>query len=222
MKTVVSVIGTRPEVIKVAPVILELKKHPEEFQSLVLATAQHREMLDQMLEVFGLTSDRDLNIMTEGQSLTDITNRVLAGVGAFLDEIPTDLLLVQGDTTTTFVSALAAFYRRVPVGHIEAGLRTFKRYYPFPEEINRCITTRLSTLHFAPSVVSAENLRSEGVPEETVVVTGNTVIDALDMTVDKNFRFEPDFEKKKNANTGFIKYIFKKSKIFLIGDNDAL
>lgn len=183
MKTIVSVIGTRPEVIKVAPVVLELQKYPDEFRPLVIATAQHRQMLDQMLEVFDLAPDRDLNIMTAGQSLTDVTSRVLEGVGAFLDEEEVDLLLVQGDTTTTFASALAAFYRRVAVGHIEAGLRTFKRYYPFPEEINRCMTTRLATLHFAPTPRSADNLRTEGIDPADITVTGNTVIDALDMMV---------------------------------------
>ncbi len=196
VKTVVSVIGTRPEVIKVAPVILELQKYPEEFRSVVLATAQHRDMLDQMLGVFSLTPDRDLDVMTAGQSLTDVTNRVLSGVGEVLDDIETDLLLVQGDTTTTFVSALAAFYRRVPVGHIEAGLRTFKRYYPFPEEINRCLTSRLASLHFAPTKGSAANLRAEGIAEEAITITGNTVIDALDMMVQRPASLGEELEQK--------------------------
>ncbi len=196
MKTVVSVIGTRPEAIKVAPVVLELMRYPDEFKPLVLATAQHREMLDQMLAVFGLEPDRDLNVMTAGQSLTDVTTRVLRGAELFLEEEPTDLLLVQGDTTTTFASALAAFYWRVPVGHLEAGLRTFKRYYPFPEEINRCLTTRLATLHFAPTDTSAHNLRREGIPAGDITVTGNTVIDALDMMIDPAFAFDPELEEQ--------------------------
>ncbi len=196
MKTVVSVIGTRPEAIKVAPVILELQRYPDEFRPLVLATAQHREMLDQMLAVFGVMPDRDLDIMTAGQSLTDVTNRVLSGVGSFLEETETDLLLCQGDTTTTFASALAAFYHHVDVGHLEAGLRTFKRYYPFPEEINRCLSTRLATLHFAPTGGSAANLRAEGISDEAITITGNTVIDALDMMIDDSFAFDPELEAK--------------------------
>lgn len=196
MKTVVSVVGTRPEVIKVAPVVLELREYPDEFRSLVLATAQHREMLDQMLAVFDLEPDRDLDIMTAGQNLTDVTGRVLAGVGRFLEEVETDLLLVQGDTTTTFAAALSAFYHHVDVGHLEAGLRTFKRYSPFPEEINRCLTTRLATLHFAPTDRSAANLRAEGIPADAITVTGNTVIDALEMMVDEWFSFDPDLEAK--------------------------
>lgn len=196
MKTVVSVIGTRPEAIKVAPVVLELQRFPDEFRPLLLATAQHREMLDQMLAVFGVTPDRDLDIMTAGQSLTDVTNRVLSGVGSFLEEVETDLLLCQGDTTTTFASALSAFYHHVDVGHLEAGLRTFKRYYPFPEEINRCLSTRLATLHFAPTEGSAANLRAEGIDDRAITITGNTVIDALDMMVDSSFVFDPELEAK--------------------------
>ena len=183
MKTVVSVVGTRPEVIKVAPVVLELQKYPEEFKPILLATAQHRELLDHMLRVFGLEPDVDLNVMTEGQSLTDVTTRVLSGVGQFLDDVTADLLLVQGDTTTTMTAALAAFYRHVPVGHLEAGLRTYNRYAPFPEEINRRLTSQLATLHFAPTEQAADNLRREGLGEEQLTVTGNTVIDALDMMV---------------------------------------
>lgn len=195
MKTVVSVVGTRPEVIKVAPVILELRKSPQEFRTVILASAQHREMLDQMLEVFGLSPDHDLNVMTAGQSLADVTTKVLTGAGALLEREPADLLLVQGDTTTTFASALAAFYHRVAVGHIEAGLRTFKRYFPFPEEINRCLTTRLATLHFAPTEGAAGNLRAEGIAEADITVTGNTVIDALDMMVRRPRSLAPELEE---------------------------
>lgn len=175
---VVTIYGTRPEAIKMAPVILELSKHSDVSVQIVV-TGQHREMLDQVHVVFGLTPDVDLDIHVPGQTLTEITTRALAGLEVALSRISPDAVLVQGDTTTTFAAALAAFYHRVPVVHLEAGLRTNNPYSPFPEEVNRRLTTQLSALHLAPTSASAANLRHDGVPAENVVVTGNTVIDAL-------------------------------------------
>ncbi len=183
-----SVFGTRPEAIKMAPVVQALAAHPA-VDSLVLVTAQHREMLDQVLDHFGIQPDYDLNIMQAGQTLEGVTARALEGVVRVYDEARPDLVLVHGDTTTTFAAALGAFYRRVPVGHVEAGLRTRNKYSPFPEEINRHLTGVLADLHFAPTDVARENLLAEGVPAEAIHVTGNTAIDALLGTVRDDYRF---------------------------------
>ena len=178
---VLSVFGTRPEAIKMAPLVLELQKRPE-IESRVCLTAQHREMLDSVMECFGLQADYDLNIMHQGQTLTDITSRVLNGLGAILAESKPDLILVHGDTTTAFASALTGFYAKIPVGHVEAGLRTFDKYSPYPEEMNRQLIGRIADLHFSPTENNARNLEKEGITEN-VFVTGNTVIDAMKYTV---------------------------------------
>ncbi|NLP18118.1 MAG: UDP-N-acetylglucosamine 2-epimerase (non-hydrolyzing) [Firmicutes bacterium] len=183
-----SVFGTRPEAIKMAPLILELESR-EEFASRVAVTGQHREMLQQVLKEFNLTPDYDLDIMRESQTLFDTTTGVLRGLENVLAQEKPHMLLVHGDTTTTFASALAAFYRQIPVGHVEAGLRSFSRYLPFPEEINRCLTTVLADLHFAPTETSRENLLQEGIDPQKIIVTGNTAIDALLMTVKKDHVF---------------------------------
>ena len=177
---VMSIFGTRPEAIKMAPLVLELRRR-EEIDSLVCVTAQHREMLDSVLDIFGIRPDYDLNVMQSGQTLSGITSRVLEGLGGVLAESAPDLVLVHGDTTTTFAAALSAFYAKIPCGHVEAGLRTFDRWSPWPEEMNRRLAGQLCTLHFAPTARNAENLRREGV-EGGVFVTGNTVIDALRYT----------------------------------------
>ncbi len=178
---VLSVFGTRPEAIKMAPLVLELQRH-EAIESMVCITAQHREMLDSVMEQFGIAADFDLDIMSKGQDLTDITMRVLDRMRAVLRGAKPDLVLVHGDTTTTFAGALAAFYEKIPVGHVEAGLRTFDRWSPFPEEMNRSLVGRIATLHFAPTEANAENLRREAVTGD-IYVTGNTVIDAMAYTV---------------------------------------
>jgi len=181
-KKVLVVIGTRPEAIKLAPIVLELERHREHFETKICVTGQHREMLDQMLEVFGLRPQYDLKVMKAGQDLTSVTADCLTGLDQVLGKERPDLVLVQGDTTTTFAASLAAYYHHIPVGHIEAGLRTGKKYDPFPEEINRRLTTHLSDFHFAPTEVSRNNLLREGVSPENISVTGNTVIDALLLT----------------------------------------
>lgn len=178
MLTVLSVFGTRPEAIKMAPVVLALQKE-EGISSLLAVTAQHREMLDQVLDIFQLQPHFDLNIMQEKQSLSGITSRVLTGIGKILQEAAPDLVLVHGDTTTTFAAALASFYQKIPVGHVEAGLRTGDKYRPFPEEINRRLTDQLASYHYAPTEDTAQNLQAEGFSLDTIFVTGNTVIDAL-------------------------------------------
>jgi len=173
------VFGTRPEAIKMAPVIAKFKSDPSRYEVVVAVTAQHREMLDQVLDLFGIVPDHDLNIMKPNQSLADTTASAVKGLDGLMVEENPDLVFVQGDTTTTFVGALAAFYHKVPVAHIEAGLRTFDKFQPFPEEINRTLTSRIADINFAPTESSKNNLLREGVPPETVFVTGNTVIDAL-------------------------------------------
>ncbi len=178
MKKISFIFGTRPEAIKLAPVILELKKRPE-FECHVCITAQHRTMLDQVLAVFGVVPDIDLNLMQPDQTLAALTASAVTSLTAYLKDYKPDLVLVQGDTTTVFCAALAAFYNKVPVGHVEAGLRTGNRYSPFPEEINRVLTTHLADYHFAPTESSRRNLEREGVQAERIQVTGNTVIDAL-------------------------------------------
>ena len=179
------VFGTRPEAIKMAPLVKEFQKHPEKFRTTVCVTGQHRQMLDQVLEIFGITPDYDLNIMKQGQDLYDVTARVLTGMRSVLDEARPDLVLVHGDTTTSTAAALAAFYKQIPVGHVEAGLRTHNIYSPWPEEMNRQITGRIASWHFAPTPLSRSNLTAEAVPEERILVTGNTVIDALHIVVDR-------------------------------------
>ena len=185
MKKVMLVFGTRPEAIKMAPLVKEFQKHPDEFQTIVCVTGQHREMLDQVLHIFEITPDYDLNIMKQGQDLYDVTARVLLGMRDVLKEARPDVVLVHGDTTTSTAAALAAFYQQIPVGHVEAGLRTHNIYSPWPEEMNRQLTGRIATYHFAPTPLSRQNLLSEGVRENHITVTGNTVIDALYMVVEK-------------------------------------
>ena len=179
------VFGTRPEAIKMAPLVKALQKKSREFQTIVCVTGQHREMLDQVLQIFDIQPDYDLNIMKQGQDLYDVTARVLIGMRDVLKEVQPDVVLVHGDTTTSTASALAAFYQQIPVGHVEAGLRTHNIYSPWPEDMNRLITGRIATYHFSPTALSRQNLLAEGVKEEAVTVTGNTVIDALYMVVDK-------------------------------------
>ena len=184
IKTKVMVVfGTRPEAIKMAPLVLELKKHSEYIETIVAVTAQHRQMLDQVLSLFAIEPDYDLDIMQQGQSLYDITNRAMLGLGKVLDEAKPDLVLVHGDTTTTFAGALAAFYAQTAVGHVEAGLRTGDIYSPFPEEMNRKLTGAIAQVHFAPTITSKGNLLKENISEEKIYVTGNTVIDALKQVV---------------------------------------
>ncbi|MDE6497789.1 MAG: UDP-N-acetylglucosamine 2-epimerase (non-hydrolyzing) [Muribaculaceae bacterium] len=184
-KTVLVVFGTRPEAIKMAPLVLELRKHPEKFRTLVCVTGQHRSMLDQVLEVFGIVPDFDLDIMKQGQDLYDVTSRVLLGMRDVLDKVKPQCVVVHGDTTTSMAAALAAFYRQIPVAHVEAGLRTRDILSPWPEEMNRQITGRLARIHFAPTSTARLNLMAEGVDPSAIVVTGNTVIDALRIVVDK-------------------------------------
>lgn len=179
MQKIMLVFGTRPEAIKMAPLIKEFQKYPDQFQTIVCVTGQHREMLDQVLHIFDIHPDYDLNIMKQGQDLYDVTARVLTGMREVLQDARPDLVLVHGDTTTSTAAALAAFYQQIPVGHIEAGLRTHNIYSPWPEEMNRQITGRIATWHFSPTSLSKKNLLSEGIEENRITVTGNTVIDAL-------------------------------------------
>ena len=179
------VFGTRPEAIKMAPLVNEFQKFPKEFETIVCVTGQHREMLDQVLRTFEIRPDYDLDIMKQGQDLYDVTARVLTGMRDVLKEAQPDVVLVHGDTTTSTASALAAFYQQIPVGHIEAGLRTHNIYSPWPEEMNRLITGRIATYHFSPTPLSRQNLLAEGIKEEAITVTGNTVIDALYWVVEK-------------------------------------
>lgn len=188
---VMSVFGTRPEAIKMAPVVLELGKYPQ-IESVVAVTAQHREMLDQVLKLFDIRPDFDLNIMSEGQTLFDITSRALLGLDKVLSAAKPDVVLVHGDTTTTFAGALAAYYHQIEVGHVEAGLRTRNKFSPYPEEMNRRLTGSLADLNFAPTPTAKENLLREGVDADKIFVTGNTVIDALYQTVRADFNF-PNF-----------------------------
>ena len=185
MKTILLVFGTRPEAIKMAPLVKRLQSEPEKFKTVVCVTAQHRQMLDQVLHIFDIKPDYDLDIMKPNQDLYDITARVLVGMRDVLKEVQPDVVLVHGDTTTSTAAALAAFYQQIPVGHVEAGLRTHNIYSPWPEEMNRQITGRITTHHFAPTPLAKQNLLRENVAENQIVVTGNTVIDALYMVVDK-------------------------------------
>jgi UDP-N-acetylglucosamine 2-epimerase len=179
IKKIMLVFGTRPEAIKMAPVVKELQKHLKTYQTIVCVTGQHREMLDQVLRIFEIIPDYDLNIMKQGQDLYDVTSRVLLGMRDILKEVNPDVVLVHGDTTTSMAAALAAFYQQIPVGHVEAGLRTHNIYSPWPEEMNRQITGRIATYNFAPTSLSRQNLLQEGVSEARINITGNTVIDAL-------------------------------------------
>ena len=185
MKKIMLVFGTRPEAIKMAPLVKEFQKHPGKFETIVCVTGQHRQMLDQVLNLFEITPDYDLDIMKQGQDLYDITSRVLLGMREVLQKATPDVVLVHGDTTTSTAAALAAFYRQIPVGHVEAGLRTHNIYSPWPEEINRQITGRIATYNFAPTQLSKANLLREAVDERSITVTGNTVVDALYWVVDK-------------------------------------
>ena len=185
MRKVWLVFGTRPEAIKMAPLVMELQKQKERIETVVCVTGQHREMLDQVLEIFDIKPDYDLNIMKRGQDLYDVTARVLTGMREVLKEIKPDIVLVHGDTTTSTAAALAAFYQQIPVGHVEAGLRTHNIYSPWPEEMNRLLTGRLATYHFSPTPLSRNNLIKESINDRNIIVTGNTVIDALYWVVDK-------------------------------------
>jgi UDP-N-acetylglucosamine 2-epimerase (non-hydrolysing) len=187
---VMTIFGTRPEAIKMAPLVLELKKYPESFETIVTVTAQHREMLDQVLSIFDITPDYDLNIMKDRQTLIDVTTRGLEGLDKIMKEAKPDIVLVHGDTTTTFVASLAAFYNQISVGHVEAGLRTWNKYSPFPEEMNRQLTGVMADLHFAPTEKSAHNLLNESKKEEGIFITGNTAIDALKTTVKDEYQHE--------------------------------
>lgn len=184
---VMTVFGTRPEAIKMAPLVKELEKYPEKIKSIVTVTAQHREMLDQVLHIFEITPDYDLNIMKERQTLIDVTTRSLEGLNQVFSDVKPDIVLVHGDTTTTFVASLAAFYHSIPIGHVEAGLRTHNKYSPYPEEMNRQLTGVLADLHFSPTAQSRQNLLVENKREETIYITGNTAIDALKTTVRANY-----------------------------------
>ncbi len=185
MKKIMLVFGTRPEAIKMSPLVKEFQKYPDKFKTIVCVTGQHRQMLDQVLEIFEIKPDYDLNIMKQGQDLYDVTARVLLGLRDVLEEAKPDVVLVHGDTTTSTAAALAAFYKQIPVGHVEAGLRTHNIYSPWPEEMNRQITGRIATYNFAPTMLSRENLLKENVADEKITVTGNTVIDALYLVVNK-------------------------------------
>ena len=200
---VMLIFGTRPEAIKLAPVIKEMERRPDEFDLVVTVTAQHREMLDQVLQLFDITPDYDLDIMRSEQSAFEVTSRALLGLEPVLRQEQPDLVLVQGDTTTVMVAALAAFYLKIPIGHVEAGLRTYDKFQPFPEEMNRRLVSHIADWHFAPTVTARDNLLREGIPADRVFVTGNTVIDALLATVRQDYTFSDpilsrlDFDTKK-------------------------
>jgi len=206
-KKIVVIFGTRPDTIKQAPVILELKKNSEFFKVITIATAQHRQMLDQVLEVFRITPDYDLDIMAPRQTLASLTAKIITGLDEILEKESPDMVIVQGDTSTTCIGSLAAFYRQIPVGHIEAGLRTNDKSNPFPEEINRRITSCITDLHFAPTITSRNSLLKENIDPKTIFVTGNTVIDALKYSVIENYEFSVPTLKK---------IVTKKNKIILV------
>jgi len=184
---VMPVFGTRPEAIKMAPLVLELQKRSDEFDTIVTVTAQHREMLDQVLDIFGITPTYDLNIMKQNQTLAEVTTRALVGLDEVMKEAQPDIVLAHGDTTTTFAASLAAYYNQVAVGHVEAGLRTWNKYSPYPEEMNRQLTGVMADLHFAPTVQSRDNLRTENKQDDYIYITGNTAIDALKTTVSDDY-----------------------------------
>lgn len=208
MKKIMLVFGTRPEAIKMAPLVKEFYKYPDLFQTIVCVTGQHREMLDQVLDIFNIQPDYDLNIMKQGQDLYDVTTKVLLGMRSVLKESHPDIVLVHGDTTTSTAAALAAFYQQIPVGHIEAGLRTHNIYSPWPEEINRQITSRIATYNFAPTNLSHDNLIKENIKETSIYVTGNTVIDALHWVVDKLNKDE-ELRKKQHETLYKAGYDYK-------------
>lgn len=199
MKKIMLVFGTRPEAIKMCPLVREFKKHPADFETIVCVTGQHREMLHQVLDIFDVKPDYDLAIMKEGQDLYDVTSRVLTGMRDVLDKEKPDVVLVHGDTTTSMAAALAAFYRQIPVGHVEAGLRTNNIYSPWPEEMNRQITGRIATYDFSPTLLSRDNLLREGVDPQKITVTGNTVIDALQQVV-LRIKNDPELQEKLAAD----------------------
>ncbi|MDH7576643.1 MAG: UDP-N-acetylglucosamine 2-epimerase (non-hydrolyzing) [Bacillota bacterium] len=201
---VLSIFGTRPEAIKMAPVVRELQRRPEVVECRVVVTAQHREMLDQVLHTFALEPDYDLALMRPGQDLFDITGAVLQGLKGVLERERPDFILVQGDTTTTFAGALAAFYFQIPIGHVEAGLRTREKYAPFPEEINRVLTSHLADLHFAPTETARNFLLKEGISEKNIFITGNPVIDALHLALGRPCRLEPDLARPFEENRRVI------------------
>jgi UDP-N-acetylglucosamine 2-epimerase len=189
---VMSIFGTRPEAIKMAPLVKELEAHPDKIESIVCVTAQHREMLDQVLDIFNIKPDYDLDIMKSRQTLIDIVTRSLSGLDEVMKEAKPDIVLVHGDTSTTFVGSLAAFYNQIAVGHVEAGLRTYNKYFPYPEEVNRRITGVIADMHFAPTQRNYNNLISEKTDPSTVYITGNTVVDALKTTVRDNYEFKDE------------------------------
>jgi len=201
---VMSIFGTRPEAIKMAPVVMELMRHSDEIETKTLVTAQHREMLDQVLHLFRIVPDYDLNIMAAGQTLFDITTRAMMGINEVFQKDRPDLVLVHGDTTTTFAGALAAYYHQIPVGHVEAGLRTHDIYSPFPEEMNRRLTGGIATLHFAPTATAHDNLAAEGIAERRIFVTGNTVIDALHHTVRPDYVLPAELAQVDFANNRIL------------------
>lgn len=202
---IMTVFGTRPEAIKMCPLVLEMRKYTDFIEPVVAVTAQHREMLDQVLELFAIKPDYDLNIMTSGQTLYDITVKALLGLKDVIAKAQPDLILVHGDTTTTFAGSLAAYYAQIQLGHVEAGLRTGNKFSPYPEEMNRKLTGSLADFHFAPTTVSRSNLLKENVPEKAIYVTGNTVIDALNTTVKKNFVFaDPVINKALDSGKRLI------------------
>lgn len=202
---IMTVFGTRPEAIKMCPLVLEMRKYPDYIEPIVAVTAQHREMLDQVLELFNIVPDYDLNIMTSGQTLYDVTTRALMGLKDVMENAKPDIVLVHGDTTTTFAGALAAFYAQIPVGHVEAGLRTGNKYSPYPEEMNRKLTGSLADIHFSPTSISKANLLKENVDPKTILVTGNTVIDALQTTVRAEYKFaDDDFNKVLSSGKRLI------------------
>lgn len=210
MKSVMLTFGTRPEAIKMAPLVREFRKYPEKFKTTVCVTGQHRQMLDQVLDIFGIIPDYDLNIMKSGQDLYDVTARVLTGMRDILTSNAPDMVLVHGDTTTSTAAALAAFYRQIPVGHIEAGLRTHNIYSPWPEEMNRQLTSRIASWHFSPTPLSRENLLRENIPGERILVTGNTVIDALYMVVE---RINTDHNLRKSLEKGLLQAGYDTSRL---------
>lgn len=198
---VMTIFGTRPEAIKMAPLVKELEKNSDRIESIVCVTAQHREMLDQVLKIFDIKPDYDLDIMHERQTLVNIATRALEGLDEIMKEVKPDVVLVHGDTSTTFAGSLAAYYNQILLGHVEAGLRTYDKYFPFPEEINRRITGVIADMHFAPTKRNENNLLSENTPKENIYVTGNTVIDALKTTVKDDYEFSDEGLKTLNWDT---------------------